>query len=70
MTGDVTANQSEFELHKTSPSALKAERRPVSDVIKMAPSLVIEAVAPLGLPAVLRLQTSFPSFEMACNKLS
>jgi hypothetical protein len=70
VTGDVTANKSEFELHKTFPAALKAERRPVSDVINMALSLVIKAVEPMGLPAVLRLQTSFPSLEMAYNKHS
>jgi len=70
VTGDVTANQSEFDPHKTSPAALKAEMPPVSDVIKMALSLVTEAVTPLALPAILRVQTSLPLLEMAYNEHS
>ena len=70
VTGDVTANQSEFDPHKTSPAALKAEMRPVSDATRIALSLVTEAVKSLSLPAVLRFQASLPSLEMAYNKQS
>jgi hypothetical protein len=66
----VTANQSELEPHKTSPAASKAERRPVSEVIKIAPSFETETVEPLRLPAVLRLHVSIPPLEIAYNELS